>query len=113
MEDISMAWKFECEDKGFPYWEVKKRDKIQGLRVFLWISHRGKETPWYSYQHKKWVSDTNSDVFGVMGGSNTYGCSTFRHFRKHLDSHPELRTQGDIVLVSRFLGFNVIARWEE
>jgi hypothetical protein len=107
-----MAWKFTCEDPQFQYWKVRKSDCLQNLQIFNWVTHFGKELPWYSYQHKQWVSTTTPDVLGVDGGTNALACRTFKGFVKHLNNHPELRTQGEIILCSRFVGWNVIAKWE-
>jgi hypothetical protein len=108
-----MAWKFNCEDPNFQYWKVRRSDKVQGIRTFVWITHFGEGVPWYSYQHKKWVKDIAIENLGLDGGTDCLTCITFNDFVEHLNKHPELKTQGEIILCSRFEGYNVRARWEE
>ena len=64
---------------------------------------------WWSDQYQKW---TPSSEIGDMGGCSSYGCRSFKAFKKHLRDHPELRASKEVILVSRFMGYNITARWE-
>jgi hypothetical protein len=65
---------------------------------------------WWSHEHKKWLP-----LFevGNEGASNFADCRSFKAFKKHLKRHPELKEADFVVLVSRFIGHNIAARWEE
>lgn len=36
---------------------------------------------------------------------------SFKAFKRHLRKHPELKQVEEVVLVSKFVGYNITARW--
>lgn len=61
---------------------------------------------------KSWF-DGNKWVDNPTGYASTLcRCGSFKAFKRHLRKHPELQgVDGYVVLVSRFVGHNIIARW--
>ena len=95
-----MSWVFE--------FEAQKGQRILSSR-FMGITNYHLNI-WWSREHKKWLP-LSQIVDG--GASSQASCRSFKSFKKHLQRHPELRSAGYIVLVSRFVGHNIIARWEK
>jgi hypothetical protein len=48
---------------------------------------------------------------GKKGASTTLHCRSFKAFKSHLRKHPELQAVKTVVLISRFMGHNITARW--
>jgi hypothetical protein len=88
------------------YFDAPKGTRILNSR-FHGITNF-EENLWWSYEHKKWLP---MDECGVKGASSTVHCRSFKAFKSHLRRHPELQTAKTVVLVSRFMGHNITARW--
>ena len=88
--------------------EAPKGQRILSSR-FMGITNYH-EGLWWSYEHKKWLPMSQ---MGNQGGSSSACCRSFKAFKKHLQRHPELKSTEYVVLVSRFVGYSIIARWEE
>ena len=95
-----MSWVFE--------FEAPKGKRILSSR-FMGIKNYHQDI-WWSLEHKKWVPSSQIEDGWV---SNKADCRSFKSFKKHLQRHPELRFVGYVVLVSRFVGYNITARWEK
>ena len=76
---------------------------------FFGIQHYGKADKWFAEVQKKWLPFVDIDL--TEGSSNTATCSSFKAFKRHLRKHPELQECGEVVLQSRFMGHNIIAKW--
>ena len=63
---------------------------------------------WWSYQHKKWLPIAQQ---GDEGASSTVHCNSFKAFKRHLKHHHELIYAEKVILVSRFIGHNITARY--
>ena len=63
---------------------------------------------WWSYQHKKWMP---LGQHGDEGATSTFHCNSFKAFKRHLKYHHELIYAREVVLVSRFIGHNITARY--
>lgn len=80
---------------------------------FLWITHFDHTVDmWWAEDLRKWTSteeieDTNS------WASNGCLCHSFKAFKRHLRKHPELRQLDEVILVSRYRGYDISARWYE
>ena len=59
---------------------------------------------WFNPDLNKWVDTT------TFGGSTHYHCKTFKAFKRHLRKHPELNNQ-TVILVSKFIGYDIAAIW--
>jgi hypothetical protein len=92
-------WKFEFEAPA-------------GTRVlsrgFWSITHFHEKNRWWCYKQKRWTNK-----YGDEGATSGYYCRSFKAFKRHLRKHPELKECGEITLVSRFMGYDVKARWVE
>jgi hypothetical protein len=76
---------------------------------FLWIQAEGFLQ---AYGKKEWVSDDEYWSFQIRpGATNSYGCKSFKAFKRHLKNHPELKVSKEVRLVSEFVGYDVIAKW--
>lgn len=99
-----MAWTFSFEA---PHGYTIKSSR------FMWITHFDASIDlWWSDKLQKWASltelqDNNSDA------TNGASCRSFKAFKRHLRKHPELKQVEEVVLVSRFVGYNITARWVE
>jgi hypothetical protein len=95
------------------WWEASYGHRIfKGKGRFMGITAFGlttdKPSLWWCYETRKWVTHLQG------GGESTYApCNSFKAFERHLKKHL-IELQGyDIVLVSRYIGHNIIARvWE-
>lgn len=97
-----MAWAFAFEA---PF----------GARIlssrFMWITHFDASIDlWWSDKLQKWASltelqDNNSDA------TNGPSCRSFKAFKRHLRKHPELQQLDEVILVSRYRGYDIIAKW--
>jgi hypothetical protein len=79
---------------------------------FFGIQHYCKDgmvDKWFAETQKKWLKRSNIDP--SEGFSNTAKCRSFKAFKRHLRKNPELQECSPVVLVSRFMGHSVIARW--
>ena len=65
---------------------------------------------WYSEVLKKWVPI--AEVPDDSLASTHARCNSFKAFKRHLRKHPELRGL-EVILASRFMGYDVRARWME
>lgn len=78
--------------------------RILGSR-FTGITHFSFNKGWFSYADNKWV-DT------CAGPASSHAvCKSFKAFKRHLRKHPELKDVGEVILVSRFIGYNITAKW--
>ena len=95
-----MSWVFE--------FEAPKGKRILSSR-FMGIKNYHQDF-WWSHEQKKWLPFTQIEV----GWASSHApCRSFKAFKRHLQRHPELKAAGDVVLISRFIGYNIIARCEE
>ena len=78
---------------------------------FFGIQHYSVVDKWFSPGQKKWLPV--DDIEREQGFSNTANCRSFKAFKRHLRKNPELQECGEVVLQSRFMGHNIIARWVE
>ena len=68
------------------------------------------EDLWFCSELNEWV---NIDGVPENYGASTHAlCRSFKAFKRHLRKHPELRGT-EVILTSRFMDHNVIARWVE
>ena len=65
---------------------------------------------WWCYETKSWKTLDECE-----GGASTNfsDCRSFKAFKRHLNKHPELKTIPEVILCSRFVGYDIIAKWEE
>lgn len=95
-----MAWKFDF-------------DAPAGSRIlrsrFIGIIHFANNDLWWADKQKKWLNPAEMDDDEYYG--NTAPCDSFKAFKRHLRKHPELRKLDEVVLVSRFKGYDIRARW--
>lgn len=78
---------------------------------FMGITHY-EENLWWSYDYKKWTT-LEECMKSKDGASNTVPCRSFKAFKKHLKNHPELKVVDEVILVSRFIGHCIKAKWIE
>jgi hypothetical protein len=98
-------WQFE--------FEAPVKTRILRSR-FFGIQHYCKDgmvDKWFAEVQKKWLERSNIDP--SEGCSNTANCRSFKAFKRHLRKHPELQECFPVVLVSRFVGHSIIARWAD
>ena len=76
---------------------------------FFGITHFSLQDLWWSYTYNKWLplSECNGNC------SNTNHIRSFKAFKRHLRKHPELRSCGEVVLQSRYVGHSIKAYWRE
>jgi predicted metalloendopeptidase len=97
-----MAWAFAFEA---PHGVTIKSSR------FMWITHFDSSVDlWWAEDLRKWTSteeiqDTNSLA------SNGVRCRSFKAFKRHLRKHPELQQLDEVILVSRYIGYNIKAKW--
>lgn len=100
-----MAWKFEFEQPP-------------GARIlsgrFFGVCHFGHAQD--DFVDLWWCDDLRR--WGPLDELNDmYSCCThapvrsFKAFKRHLRKHPELKKVEEVILVSRFIGYNIKARW--
>jgi len=63
---------------------------------------------WWSEEHKMF---TCFNHLGNKGGGSSHGVHSFKAFKRFLRKHPELQGT-EVVLVSRFMGHNITAKYE-
>ena len=66
---------------------------------------------WWSDKKKKWMSYEECIKYGSF--SNIAPCRSYKAFKRHLRKHPELKEFGEVVLFSRYVGYNITAVWKE
>jgi len=87
------------------YFDAPKGTRILSSR-FIGITQFSMDL-WWSYEHEKWLPMAER---GVKGACTTVPCRSFKAFKSHLRRHPELIYAGEVILVSKFIGYNVTAR---
>ena len=99
-----MAWKFEFEQPpgarilsgrffGVCHWNPSNRD------MDLWWGEAERRWAPFDELHNMDICCTHAPV------------RSFKAFKRHLRKHPELKQVEEVVLVSRFVGYNITARW--
>ena len=99
-------WKFEFEQPagarilsgrffGVCHWNPSNRD------IDLWWGESERRWAPFDELHNMDVCCTHAPVH------------SFKAFKRHLRKHPELKLVEEVVLVSRFVGYNIKARWVE
>ena len=63
---------------------------------------------WYSDELRRWGSFEEFEALGVSYSSGRM-CRSFKAFKRHLRKHPELLACEEIVLVSRYVGYDIRA----
>lgn len=85
-----------------------KFEAPKGSRIhkgFLGITTFGKDI-WWSCKRRAWVSCGS-------GTSSTAPCNSLKAFRRHLRKHAEELRGAEVVLVSRWMGCDIIADLRE
>lgn len=97
-----MAWAFA--------FEALHGATIKSSR-FMWVTHFDSSIDlWWADDLRKWTSteeiqDSNS------WSSNCAPCRSFKAFKRHLRKHPELQQLDEVILVSRYKGYDIKAKW--
>ena len=88
-------------------------DQPPGKRIlrsrFFAITHfSGKKDLWYSEELDMWAT---SDYFRDLNVSysNCASCRSFKAFKRHLRKHQELQFLDEVILVSKFVGYDIRA----
>ena len=64
---------------------------------------------WWSHTYKKWLP-----LLECKGNCSSHrSVSSFKAFKRHLRKHPELQECKEVVLVSRYVGYNIRAFWRD
>ena len=66
---------------------------------------------WFERKSNKWYKMEDTPNEGYI--SNVARCSSFKAFKRHLRKHPKLKSQQEVVLRSRYVGYDIVAKWEE
>ena len=65
---------------------------------------------WYDLDQKRWHSPDER----TNGHASNYAtCRSFKAFKRHLRKHPELRKASEVHLRSRYVDYNIVAKWVE
>lgn len=64
---------------------------------------------WWSHVRKRWETYEQYEKAGKGGCSTHAPCRTFKAFKRHLRKHPELSASDKVVLVNRYVGYNIFA----
>ena len=82
---------------------------LEGRNNFFGVTLLDGPVPlWWSENDRKWMPSV--DIKGPY--TNHAPVKGFRAFKRHLRNHPEL--QGlEVVLTSRFFGYDIYANWVE
>jgi len=96
-------WQFEFEA---PVKMRILRNRFFGIQHYC---EDGMVDKWFAEVQKKWLA--SRDIDPSEGYSNTANCRSFKAFKRHLRKNPELQECCPVVLVSRFMGHSIIARW--
>lgn len=92
-------WKFEF-------------DQPAGARIlrsrFLGVSNY--DGFWFVPELNRWIGP---DERSNLGMQNYATCRSFKAFKRHLRKHPELRKASEVHLRSRFVDYNIVAKWVE
>lgn len=65
---------------------------------------------WWSHTHKKWLTIKECEECNGDCSTIKY-VRSFKAFKRHLRKHPELQAYSEVVLVSRYAGYNIRAFW--
>jgi hypothetical protein len=79
------------------------RSRFSGITTF----HSDPTAPFLWWDGKQWVDQP------VSGSSNFSGCNSYKAFLRHLKKHQEKLKTYEVVLVSRYIGYNVTATFKE
>ena len=66
---------------------------------------------WWCDEQKQWMPI--DEVLAEHGCSSHAPGRSFKAFKRHLRKHPELKVADEVVLCSRFKGYDIIAKWVE
>lgn len=69
---------------------------------FMWITTFGGDEPLW-WDGKQWTTSPTS------GYSNCATCHSYKAFLRHLKKHKESLKGYEVVLVHRYIGFNIVA----
>jgi hypothetical protein len=94
-------WKFEFEQPAGA--------RILSGRFFGVCHFDDKADLWWGEDERRWAP---FDELHNMDVCCTHApVRSFKAFKRHLRKHPELKKVEEVILVSRFIGYNIKARW--
>ena len=97
-----MAWAFAFEA---PHGVTIKSSR------FLWVTHFDKSVDlWWAEDLHKWAPIAEIHAHGFVA-SNGAPCRSYKAFQRHLRNHTELQQLDEVILVSRYQGYNIKAKW--
>lgn len=77
------------------------RSRFHG--VTTWHTNDDQPSLWWSFAERRWINRS------VPGSSNYAPCGSYKAFLRHLKKHQEQLKGYEVVLVSRYIGYNVTA----
>lgn len=88
--------------------QAPKGTRILNSR-FLGVCHYGDNDLWWGNDQKKWMPTVRIGYDEIA--SSHAPCRSFKAFKRHLRKHPELNGVKEVVLTSRYQGYNITAYW--
>lgn len=84
--------------------EAQKRTRLH--RYFLWYTI---DDNWYIPEIKKWMPFKDAQATGLDFSTCCY-CKTLRAFQRHCRKHNLKKKNAEVILVNRYVGFNVFIK---
>lgn len=80
-------------------------------RGFIGVTHFATAHLWWNPYRRVW--ETPESMLGNEVCTSTAQCNSFKAFKRHLRKHPKLKELDEVILISRFIGYDIRARWVE